>query len=63
MTELNPKNIIEKAAHYWRHFLRSNPRCTLPVVILRMVRTGKFFPSAAWIMAVRSVPLNPMNGV
>ena len=52
---LHSRNVIEKAGHYYKFKLQSNPDVAeLPVVLLSMMQSGHFYPSATWCA--------PMNG-
>lgn len=47
-TSINPRNVFEKAAHFHKLALRGDPRVPLHWTLLYMMRTGKYYASAAW---------------
>ena len=47
---LTAENIFERAEMYWRHVLGACGRYGFAIVLREMMRSGKFYPSARWII-------------
>lgn len=53
-TALSPHNLFLKAALFWKYRLGSNVRIGFHHVLLRMIRSGGFYPAAGFILPARA---------
>jgi len=58
---LTPHNIFHKAAAFHKLSMRAARRVGLHHVLKAMLQTGKYYPSANWIMPVR--PYYPLTSI
>jgi hypothetical protein len=52
VTALTINNMYQKAAAFHKLAMRADPNVDLPNVLLSMIRTGKFYPTASWAYLV-----------
>lgn len=47
---LGPNNVFDRAVLFYNFHERKNPRISLPGVLTHMIKTGKYYPSAQWVV-------------
>ena len=47
---LEPKRTFDKAMIYYNMYCRTNPRVDIETCLLMMLRTGKYYPAAEWVI-------------